>query len=553
MPARPAADAPRERPRAEHLSTDDQLTDPPLTDLRRTDLGRGSRGPAGTRALVPRRALRTGAVALLALAVVAPGLPAAASAPDAPAASSSAALAAEEPLAPGATGEDVVAPFALDEVAAPLAGPRPGVAFSTAPDPLARYVGQVACDPVARPGTLALRDLVLGTYGVRGTASLVRSCSEGRTEHADGRAWDWSVRAWVPEERAAAEDLIRWLTGPDADGVAAGNARRLGVMYLIWDSRIWEAYRSSEAVGSGWKAYTGASPHTDHVHLSLSWDGAYQRTSWWTGRAITAQDLGPCEPVPGGGYVVSPNPRYGAACVFSGGQERETTWYLRGSATAGAAGWRVGYGGERTTALACDLDGDGVDTLAVYRDGTWWLRERPGGGSARVVRYGGPGMRPVCGDWDDDGRDGIGVVDAGSTWWLRQTATAGSAQLRFQYGMAGSRPVVGDWDGDGRDGIGVVDAGSTWWLRSAATPGGASRVQYGMAGSRPVVGDWDGDGRDGIGVVDARSTWWLRDATSGGKPSRLFQYGFAGSAAVAGHWSAGDRADGVASVVGAVR
>ena len=38
----------------------------------------------------------------------------------------------------------------------------------------------------------------------------------------------------------------------------------------------WKAY----APDKGWQAYTGASPHTDHVHFSLSWDGARAMTSW---------------------------------------------------------------------------------------------------------------------------------------------------------------------------------------------------------------------------------------------------------------------------------
>ncbi len=35
--------------------------------------------------------------------------------------------------------------------------------------------------------------------------------------------------------------------------------------------------------GRGWAAYTGSSPHTDHVHISFSWAGAWARTSFFTG------------------------------------------------------------------------------------------------------------------------------------------------------------------------------------------------------------------------------------------------------------------------------
>jgi hypothetical protein len=50
-------------------------------------------------------------------------------------------------------------------------------------------------------------------------------------------------------------------------------------MYMIWDAKIWKSYQADK----GWQRYTGASPHTDHVHFSLSWAGAYAKTSYWTG------------------------------------------------------------------------------------------------------------------------------------------------------------------------------------------------------------------------------------------------------------------------------
>jgi hypothetical protein len=40
------------------------------------------------------------------------------------------------------------------------------------------------------------------------------------------------------------------------------NADRLGVLYVIWFRQIW-------LPATGWKAYHGASAHTDHVHVSM--------------------------------------------------------------------------------------------------------------------------------------------------------------------------------------------------------------------------------------------------------------------------------------------
>src|SRR5690606_450309 len=46
-------------------------------------------------------------------------------------------------------------------------------------------------------------------------------------------------------------------------------------------------------------------PHTDHLHISFTWDGAMGRTSWWTGTPVTVVDHGTCR-VYAGQYA----PRY---------------------------------------------------------------------------------------------------------------------------------------------------------------------------------------------------------------------------------------------------
>jgi peptidoglycan hydrolase-like protein with peptidoglycan-binding domain len=62
---------------------------------------------------------------------------------------------------------------------------------------------------------------------------------------------------------------------------------------------MWRVYDPAR----GWAPYTGSVPHTDHIRFSFSWDGAYKRTSWWTGKALTTVDLGP-----GTGPVTPPPP-----------------------------------------------------------------------------------------------------------------------------------------------------------------------------------------------------------------------------------------------------
>jgi peptidoglycan hydrolase-like protein with peptidoglycan-binding domain len=68
------------------------------------------------------------------------------------------------------------------------------------------------------------------------------------------------------------------LLATDRYGNPYAMARRLGIMYIIFNHRIWGAYLADQ----GWRPYGGSNPHTDHVHFSLSWAGALKQTTWWT-------------------------------------------------------------------------------------------------------------------------------------------------------------------------------------------------------------------------------------------------------------------------------
>ena len=143
------------------------------------------------------------------------------------------------------------------------------------------YQGAGACDPVARPGVVRFRDLVLSAYPGTHDAGIVRACSiGGASEHKEGRAWDWRASAANPTQAAQVDDLLTWLLAPDELGNPGAMARRTGVMYVIWNSKIWKSYQASR----GWQPYVGASPHTDHVHVSFSWAGALAETSYWSGK-----------------------------------------------------------------------------------------------------------------------------------------------------------------------------------------------------------------------------------------------------------------------------
>jgi hypothetical protein len=153
----------------------------------------------------------------------------------------------------------------------------------------APYAPQRVCDPRPKPGTVAFTEMVLAAYPDTANWGISRDCGVGgRSEHKEGRAWDWRVDVYDDRDRQTADEVISWLMATDEFGNSHAMARRLGVMYIIWNRKIW----SSSSPAQGWRPYFGASPHTDHVHISFAPDGALGRTSFWEGVDLDSAAFG---------------------------------------------------------------------------------------------------------------------------------------------------------------------------------------------------------------------------------------------------------------------
>ena len=161
-------------------------------------------------------------------------------------------------------------------------------AFGPAID-LLGYEGQSKCSPSPKPGVVAFQQMVLRAYPGTGPGGISRACNVGgQSEHKEGRAWDWTVSASNPGHRRAVDGLFEWLLEADRFGNEHARARRLGIMYMIWNKRIWSTW-------GGWDTYcvmkrgtcidpedkTARHPHTDHVHFSFTWAGARKKTTFW--------------------------------------------------------------------------------------------------------------------------------------------------------------------------------------------------------------------------------------------------------------------------------
>lgn len=162
--------------------------------------------------------------------------------------------------------------------------------YDAPPEDYSSYQPQTECRKTARPGTKVLAAWIDRRFKGGAPLASVRSCSPGTSEHKDGRAIDWSMNAKKANHRREVKRFLDRLFKADADGNAHALARRMGVMYIIWNDHMYAAYDEFEKrdyLSSSCKRLKRCSAtlrHRDHVHISLSNPGSRGKTSWYDGR-----------------------------------------------------------------------------------------------------------------------------------------------------------------------------------------------------------------------------------------------------------------------------
>jgi hypothetical protein len=202
-------------------------------------------------------------------------------------------------LAPAAGGSTSPTPTPNATTGTPLPSPITPSPIPTLPsatvlpqfgpeiDNYAAASPMTSCHPVATEGARTVMHL-MRTYAKRGV-NITRDCRIGAaSEHKEGRAVDWMANARNGTQRKQADRLMTWLLADDEHGNTHAMARRLGVHYIIWNGRWWR----SNLPQLGWVEFGTCLTkrtdrtsdnycHRDHVHITLSWDGAQQRTSYY--------------------------------------------------------------------------------------------------------------------------------------------------------------------------------------------------------------------------------------------------------------------------------
>jgi len=114
------------------------------------------------------------------------------------------------------------------------------------------------------PNAEAVRQLVVGTFGVRDIGGFATEGHGPVSDHYTGRAIDIMLTPMGPPNTALGWRIATYLQS---------NAARLQITYVIWQGRIWNVRRA----GEGWRPYHhpggGSSPtlmHMDHVHVSVA-------------------------------------------------------------------------------------------------------------------------------------------------------------------------------------------------------------------------------------------------------------------------------------------
>ena len=166
----------------------------------------------------------------------------------------------------------------------------PTAAYAVPVEDYASYDPQRWCAPRAKPGTTVLGRWLVNTYG-GGFGPIWRSCAGSSvSEHKEGRAFDWTLDAAREADRERAQTFLTRAFATDGAGNTHALARRMGIMYIIWNDHMYASYRQFERrdyLSSSCPTRKRCSKtlrHRDHMHISLSRAGGNGLTSWYEGR-----------------------------------------------------------------------------------------------------------------------------------------------------------------------------------------------------------------------------------------------------------------------------
>jgi len=151
-----------------------------------------------------------------------------------------------------------------------------------------------------------------------------------------------------------------------------------------------------------------------------------------------------------------------------------------------------------------DWNGDGIDTPGVYRivngQGQFTLTNSTSATPSFFVfvikvNFGLAGDLPIAGDWDGDGIDSVGVFrpSAGNFFLTDENILNPPIDQSIFFGTNGDLPIGGDWDGNGVDTVGVWRPSTAEFFLSNDNININRQFIFGAVNTdQPIAGDWDG-------------------------------------------------------------
>jgi len=161
--------------------------------------------------------------------------------------------------------------------------------------------------------------------------------------------------------------------------------------------------------------------------------------------------------------------------------------YLRNSNTQGSADIRFFFGDPGDIPLAGDFNGNGCDTVSIFRPSAARvfiineLGQNDGGLGAADFTYlfGNPGDKPFVGDFDADRIDTVGLHrESTGLVYFRNSHTQGTADVQYIFGDPGDRLVAGNFSGFWEETPAVFRPSDlTFYIRHTNTQGNADRTE----------------------------------------------------------------------------
>jgi hypothetical protein len=213
-------------------------------------------------------------------------------------------------------------------------------------------------------------------------------------------------------------------------------------------------------------------------------------------------------------------------------------WHLRDHNNGAVTTFIFGNPGDRP--IVGDWDGTGDETPGLFRDtdGFFYGRNTNDTGIADFSCFAGnPSDVALGGDWDGDGIHTLGIYRPSEQIFYLYNKTCvgnpgppmGAAEIMFLFGNPGDTPAVGDWDNDGKDEVGLYreSTGFFYWRNTLDTGVASDEMFYGNPGDRFVAGDWGlVEGTDTPAVFrGSNTTFFFRHTLTQGVADSQFVFG----------------------------